>query len=100
MALTTADKQRLVRKFIRREFQRLRQTATVNLDDMVVAMGEIEGTFDSLPPDLPNQAADLLANFNAGLSQPVKGALTTEQKWFLLAIYSLEKAGMVDGIEF
>lgn len=93
-AMTTQEKETAARWVARHLFSD-GTIASVNLTDLIAAVGAIDGAFEALPTALPNQLATVAANFNQSLPEPVKSALSTPKKGVLFVVTTVVKYGLV-----
>lgn len=93
MALTTTQRREAAREWVRRIFT-ADVMATLNLDDLVAAIGSIDDTMDALPATL-NPLTSVKTNFLANLPQPFKGTATPQQKAIALTCWAMKEAGLI-----
>jgi len=94
MAQTTPQRRDAARELAKRLWVETNATATMNLDDLLAAIGSIDDTMDLLPANL-TALQTVKQNFLSRLPEPFKSTATTQQKALALVCWTLKEAGLI-----
>ncbi len=93
MPLDSTQRQEAARALSKEMFSKPNVTATLDLSDLVAAIGSIDDDLHSLPS--PGPPSTVRANVHANLPVPFKTTATDNQKDMAVAFAAMKLAGLI-----
>lgn len=97
MSLTTEQRREAGRELAKELFQKTGATATLNLDDILAAIGSLDDAMDTIISTIPGawQSKTIKQALIDNLPEPFQSASTSQQKALALSLWAMKESGLI-----